>query len=41
MLAMKKKGEKLGMEVRGVSDHDFIESVYFRDQFDPVGMAQA
>lgn len=31
MMAMKAKGEKLGMEVRGVSDHDFIESIYFRD----------
>lgn len=31
MMAMKKKGEDLGMEVRGVSDHDFIESIYFRD----------
>jgi catechol 2,3-dioxygenase-like lactoylglutathione lyase family enzyme len=28
---MKKKGEDLGMQVRGVSDHDFIESIYFRD----------
>ncbi len=31
MMAMKKKGEDLGMEVRGVSDHDFIHSIYFRD----------
>ena len=31
MLAMKAEGERRGMEVRGVSDHDFIESIYFRD----------
>ena len=31
MLAMKAKGEALGMEVRGVSDHSFIDSIYFRD----------
>ena len=31
LMAMKKKGEDLGMDVRGVSDHDFIESIYFRD----------
>ena len=31
LLAMKKKGEDLGMEVRGVTDHDTIESIYFRD----------
>ena len=26
-----KKGKDLGMEVRGISDHEFIESIYFRD----------
>src|SRR5262245_57289263 len=31
MLAMQKKGKELGMDVRGVSDHDFIHSIYFRD----------
>jgi len=31
MLAMKHRAEERGMEVRGVSDHDFIHSVYFRD----------
>ncbi|MBX3246235.1 MAG: VOC family protein [Myxococcales bacterium] len=31
MLAMKEKGERLGMEVRGISDHGFIDSIYFRD----------
>jgi catechol 2,3-dioxygenase-like lactoylglutathione lyase family enzyme len=31
LLAMKARGESLGMEVRGISDHDFIESIYFRD----------
>lgn len=31
LLAMKAKAESRGMEVRGVSDHDFIRSVYFRD----------
>lgn len=31
MMKMKAKGEALGMEVRGVSDHHFIESIYFRD----------
>jgi catechol 2,3-dioxygenase-like lactoylglutathione lyase family enzyme len=31
MLAMQKKGKQLGMEVRGISDHDFIHSIYFRD----------
>jgi catechol 2,3-dioxygenase-like lactoylglutathione lyase family enzyme len=31
MLAMKAKGEALGMEVRGVADHDYIHSIYFRD----------
>lgn len=31
LLALKEKGEQLGMEVRGISDHDFIRSIYFRD----------
>lgn len=29
--AMFAKGKSLGMEVRGVSDHGFIDSIYFRD----------
>jgi hypothetical protein len=29
--AYMKKGKELGMEVRGVSDHGFIHSIYFRD----------
>jgi catechol 2,3-dioxygenase-like lactoylglutathione lyase family enzyme len=28
---MMAKGQRLGMEVRGVSDHGFIDSIYFRD----------
>lgn len=31
MLQMKAKGEQAGIETRGVSDHDFIHSIYFRD----------
>lgn len=31
MLAMFEKGKALGLETRGVSDHGFIHSVYFRD----------
>jgi catechol 2,3-dioxygenase-like lactoylglutathione lyase family enzyme len=31
MLAMLDKGKARGLEVRGVSDHHFIESIYFRD----------
>jgi catechol 2,3-dioxygenase-like lactoylglutathione lyase family enzyme len=31
MLQMMEKGKALGMEVRGVADHRFIESIYFRD----------
>lgn len=31
MLAMKAKGQERGMEVRGVADHHFIHSIYFRD----------
>lgn len=29
--SMMAKGRRLGMEVRGISDHDFIDSIYFRD----------
>jgi catechol-2,3-dioxygenase len=25
------KGKGLGMETRGVSDHEFVDSIYFRD----------
>jgi catechol 2,3-dioxygenase-like lactoylglutathione lyase family enzyme len=28
---MMAKGRQLGMEVRGISDHGFIDSIYFRD----------
>jgi len=31
MLAMMKKGKAAGKEVRGISDHGFIDSIYFRD----------
>lgn len=31
MLTMKDKGEQAGMEKRGISDHGFIHSIYFRD----------
>ena len=31
MLEMKQRGEEEGIETRGVSDHDFIHSIYFRD----------
>ncbi len=31
LLAMKQKGEEAGIETRGVSDHGFIHSIYFRD----------
>lgn len=31
MLAMLEKGQAMGIESRGVSDHDWIHSVYFRD----------
>lgn len=31
LLAMKRKGEEQGIETRGVSDHGFIHSIYFRD----------
>jgi catechol-2,3-dioxygenase len=28
---MMQKGEALGIETRGISDHNFIDSIYFRD----------
>jgi catechol 2,3-dioxygenase-like lactoylglutathione lyase family enzyme len=31
LLAMKEKGERAGLETRGVVDHGFIHSIYFRD----------
>ena len=31
MLSMKTRGEAAGIETRGVSDHGFIHSIYFRD----------
>jgi catechol 2,3-dioxygenase-like lactoylglutathione lyase family enzyme len=31
MMAMREKGLARGMDVRGVSDHGFIDSIYFRD----------
>ena len=31
MIEMMQKGEQAKMETRGVSDHDFIHSIYFRD----------
>lgn len=31
LLALLEKGRQAGMEVRGISDHGFIESIYFRD----------
>ena len=31
LLKMFEKGKKAGMEVRGISDHGFIDSIYFRD----------
>ncbi len=31
MMAMLDKGKAAGMDVRGVTDHDFIHSIYFRD----------
>jgi catechol 2,3-dioxygenase-like lactoylglutathione lyase family enzyme len=31
LLRFKKKGEDLGMDVRGIADHRNIESIYFRD----------
>lgn len=31
MMAMLEKGKAAGIETRGVSDHGFIDSIYFRD----------
>jgi catechol 2,3-dioxygenase-like lactoylglutathione lyase family enzyme len=31
LLRMLAKGKNLGLEVRGISDHGFIDSIYFRD----------
>ena len=31
LLAMMAKGKQRGMDVRGISDHGFIDSIYFRD----------
>jgi catechol 2,3-dioxygenase-like lactoylglutathione lyase family enzyme len=31
MIAMLERGRALGIETRGVSDHGFIDSIYFRD----------
>ncbi len=31
LLEMMQKGEQAGIETRGISDHDFIQSIYFRD----------
>ena len=31
MLAMQAKGKAAGLDVRGVTDHDIFESIYFRD----------
>jgi catechol 2,3-dioxygenase-like lactoylglutathione lyase family enzyme len=31
LLAMFEKGKRAGMETRGISDHQFIDSIYFRD----------
>jgi catechol 2,3-dioxygenase-like lactoylglutathione lyase family enzyme len=31
LLAMFERGKREGREPRGISDHDFIESIYFRD----------
>ena len=31
LLAMFEKGKASGIETRGISDHGFIESIYFRD----------
>ena len=31
MLEMLKKGQQAGIETRGISDHGFIQSIYFRD----------
>ncbi len=31
LLEMMRKGEQAGIETRGISDHDFVQSIYFRD----------
>ena len=31
LLRMKERGKRAGIETRGISDHDFIDSIYFRD----------
>lgn len=31
MVAMFEKGQQAGIETRGIADHHFIESIYFRD----------
>ncbi len=31
LLEMMEKGRQAGIETRGISDHDFIHSIYFRD----------
>ena len=31
LLSMFDKGKRIGMETRGISDHEFIDSIYFRD----------
>src|SRR5262249_17627125 len=31
ILPMLEKGKRAGIETRGVADHDFIQSIYFRD----------
>jgi catechol 2,3-dioxygenase-like lactoylglutathione lyase family enzyme len=31
LLAMFEKGKRAGIETRGISDHGFIDSIYFRD----------
>ena len=31
LLAMQEKGKARGMEVRGITDHEIFESIYFRD----------
>ena len=31
LLAMFEKGRRAGIETRGISDHGFIDSIYFRD----------
>ena len=31
LVAMLEKGRRAGIETRGISDHGFIDSIYFRD----------